>query len=58
MYILRLPWSKLNEVQREDVLNRFKPTLNDVTASPRLYKHHIYAMTFRIHPKTGDVLFF
>jgi len=59
MYILRQKWSQLNAVQREQILGRYKAQLADATApkNERLYLHNIYAMSFRIHPKSGIVLF-
>lgn len=57
MYILRQKWSQLNAVQREEVVSRFKADVADTNRVPRFYKHHMNTMSFRIHPKSGKVLF-
>jgi hypothetical protein len=59
MYNLRIKWSNLNQTQREQVLSFYHTKLTDTSApkNERLYPHMVYAMDFKIHPKTGNVIF-
>jgi len=57
MYILRQKWSQLNAVQREEVVSRYKADLVATNRVPRFYLHNLNMMSFRIHPKSGKVLF-
>lgn len=57
MYLLRLKWSKLNAVQRESVVLRYKADLADTNRVPRFYMHNLNTMSFRINPLNGTVIF-
>ena len=53
MHILTLKWSKLNMIQRGQILTQYKEELKQ----KQVFQHTLNGYTYRVNPTNGRVIF-